>query len=59
MDCIVCVFIGLFLVVVVVFGLIGGWGWLGLLFFIIGVVGICFVYLLLGLSSFVCCYWCF
>lgn len=46
------VLVGLALVAAAAFGVIGGWGWLGLLPLVTGAIGTCPAYLSLGLSTF-------
>jgi hypothetical protein len=51
MDRVLRVVLGAALVAATAFGFVGGWGWLGLLPLISGMVGVCPAYLPLGLDT--------
>lgn len=50
-DRLVRILVGLALVGGAAFGVVGGWGWLGLLPLLTGFVGVCPAYLPFGLST--------
>lgn len=50
-DRVLRVLLGLALVAATAFGFVGGWGWLGLLPLITGMVGVCPAYLPLGFNT--------
>lgn len=51
LDRIARVLLGLALIACVLLGVIGGWGWVGLLPLITGLIGVCPAYLPFGVSS--------
>lgn len=51
LDCGVWVVVGLVLIGLVVNGNIGVWGYIGFVLLVIGVFGMCLLYLLFGFSS--------